>query len=184
MQAYGFPYARKRPVEEYIVTFLSEQSPQRQRKGKGGQEKVSWDTLEACTKALNALWRDERISAENPISLQRPTAELEGCEHARFLLSGDFGELHYTAGPITDVVRQHKENVKLKQEIADLEGYTERAFRSHLCDLTKSEYFAAVQACWSPEFSKKKDVFSGLETAAGLTIGASSLLRGHSQQVD
>ena len=182
MQVYGYPYACKVIVDEYSVTFLSEQAPQRQRKGKGGQDKVSWDTLEACTKALSALWREESIDPDNPIHLQRPSADMQADPLAQFLLNCEFGERDYCLGPITEVVRRHKENVKLKQEIGDLEGYTERAFRSHLCDLTRSEFFKAVEACWSPEFIAKKDVFTGLMTAAGFTIGASSLLRGHSQQ--
>ena len=121
MQVYGYPYARKVIVDEYIVTFLSEQAPQRQRKGKGGQDKVSWDTLEACTKALTALWRDESIDPANPIHLHRPNADMQADPLAQFLLNCEFGERDYCQGPITEVVRRHKDNVKLKQEIGDLE---------------------------------------------------------------
>lgn len=152
VQIYARPYARKKIVQEYIVTFLTGQNVIRQKKGSAGLDgKTSHASINKVHKSLMDLWRRESAETWNPIGLHRAAADMAADENAVRLLTGDYAETNYALGPITDLLKAHLQNIKIIRNKENLEMYVERAFKSHLVDLDSTEYFRSVYACWAPE---------------------------------
>ena len=110
----------------------------------------------------------------------RSPEDLRHCKHYRFLTqdSGVFAETDYPSGPKTAAVADILEAIKEERFTDDREQHVEKAFKSHMTTINPEEFFNTLKACW-----KAKYVAGGLAVACGLSLGATTLLRGNNQQL-
>ena len=182
-QVYQFPYARKRILEEYVNDYLMDSAGMRKHKGKDHDSKRSYESCRQDVNAIVALWSQEMFAEDNPIRISRAPAEIESDETCRHLTRGEYAERDYGLGPRTPIVAQLLDAIHVLREQESLDNFDDKAFRSNLVDFSEKQYFDSLSACWDIAHQQPGgSVHNALTCAVGMSWGASTLLRGDSQQ--
>ena len=177
---YGYPYARKRLLLEYVHDHLLDMPGLRRHVGKSHDSKRSFHSINQEVTAIVSLWKKEMWESHNPLGAFRSPAEIAADESCRHLTQGAWAERDYNLGPKTHLLQQLLDSIHVMRENDRLDNFEEKAFRSNLATLSEDNYYSSVAAAWSPE---QPDIHLAMCTAVGMTWGVSTLLRGDSQQV-
>jgi hypothetical protein len=180
-QVYGYPFARKQPVAEYLQTFLAKLPGLRATLGREQGSLITHAAVSKEIQCIQDLWAKESVQADNPINVNRPYHEQLTDPAAKCLLEGPHAETFYHTGIKTAQLGTALQNLKKRRTTQDKAACVERAFTSHLCDLQEAEFYDSVKANWTIHHPKK--VLRALTCATGLAWGGMTLLRGNSQQV-
>ena len=177
---YGYPYARKRLLLEYVHDHLLDMPGLRRHVGKSHDSKRSFQSINQEVTAIVSLWKKEMWESHNPLGAFRSPAEIAADESCRHLTQGAWAEKDYNLGPKTHLLQQLLDSIHVMRENDRLDNFEEKAFRSNLSTLSEDNYYSSVAAAWS---SEQPDIHLAMCTAVGMTWGVSTLLRGDSQQV-
>ena len=71
-QVFGYPYARKRVVEEYLHQCLSQMNGQKKSIGRDEDGLLTFRAIEKEINALQDLWLKESVNADNPLCVNTP----------------------------------------------------------------------------------------------------------------
>ena len=162
--------------------FLLDMPGLRKHKGRSEDGKRSYASIRADVNAIVALWTSEMFAADNPIRVSRMPREIEADDTCKHLTSCKYAERDYGLGPRTPLVSQLLDAIHVLREQDSLDNFDEKAFRSNLVDFSEKQYYDSLGACWHVDHQRRGNVHNALVTAFAMTWGASTLLRGDSQQ--